>query len=819
MSSESTRLSEVPVLPLRDMVVYPHGVHPLFVGTPSSIRALDAAMAADKQIFLLTKRDPDVEDPRRDDLYEIGTLAHVLQLLKLPDGTVKVLVEGRDRGRLLDLDPDGDFMVAELTVLEPPEVAQSRTMMQSVLAQFEEYVALSKKVPQEVLSSLASIEEPGRLMDTIAVHMNLRVEDRQQLLESLDISQRMELLLSLLESAIDVFQMEKRIRGRVKKQMERSQREYYLNEQMKAIQKELGDMDDAPNELEDLKARIDAVGMPADVREKSIGELNKLRMMSPMSAEATVVRSYLDWMLGVPWKKRSRVRRDLAAAEQILDADHYGLEEVKERILEYLAVQGRVQKLKGPVLCLVGPPGVGKTSLAESIARATNRRFVRMALGGVRDEAEIRGHRRTYIGSMPGKILQKMTRAGVRNPLFLLDEVDKMGMDMRGDPASGLLEVLDPEQNNSFSDHYLEVDYDLSDVFFLCTSNSLNIPPALLDRMEIIRLPGYTEDEKLNIAQKYLLPKQKKLNGVKEADLKVSDAAVMHLIRYYTREAGVRGLERELAKLCRRIVKEQALSAAHQGKGKAQSRSIEPADIEHYNGVRKFTFGRAEEHNQVGIVTGLAWTSVGGELLNIEAVAMPGKGRQTRTGSLGDVMQESIQAALTFVRSRCDTLGIEADFHEKVDIHVHVPEGATPKDGPSAGIGMCSAVVSVLTGIAVRADVAMTGEITLRGQVLPIGGLKEKLLAAHRGGIKIVLIPEENRRDLKEIPDKIKQDLDIRPVQWMDQVLEIALERMPHPKLKGATQRFDNDNFERESGASGDSEGTPAPTGTGINPH
>jgi len=636
-------------------------------------------------------------------------------------------------------------------------------------------VQLSKKVPEEVLSSLSSIDEPGRLVDTIAAQMSLKIDDRQRILETLAVETRLEQLLGLLAAEIDLFQVEKRIRGRVKKQMEKSQREYYLNEQMKAIQKELGELEDAPSEPDELKQRIEAAGMPKEARDKALTELNKLKMMSPMSAEATVVRSYLDWMLSVPWKRRSRVRRDIAQAQKILDEDHYGLEEVKERILEYLAVQGRVQHSKGPVLCFVGPPGVGKTSLGESIARATNRKFVRMALGGVRDEAEIRGHRRTYIGSMPGKILQKMAKAGVRNPLFLLDEVDKMGMDFRGDPASALLEVLDPEQNNTFNDHYLELDYDLSDVFFVCTSNSMNIPSALLDRMEVIRLPGYTEDEKLNIARRYLVPKQKRLCGLANDSLEIDDEALVHLIRYYTREAGVRGLEREIAKLCRKIVKEQAV-------GRSQdARHVTAELVEHYNGVRKHSFGRAEERNQVGIVTGLAWTQVGGELLNIEAVAVPGKGKQTKTGSLGDVMQESIQAALTYVRSRASKLGVPRNFHEANDIHVHVPEGATPKDGPSAGIGMCTAIISVLTGIPVRADVAMTGEITLRGRVLPIGGLKEKLLAAHRGGIRIVIIPDENARDLKEIPDNIKRDLDIRPVALMDEVLQIALERMPEP--------------------------------------
>jgi ATP-dependent Lon protease len=786
MRSNAAMIQDMPLVPLRDMVVYPHGVHPLFVGTEKSIRALDAAMATDKQIMLVAKRDPDLDEPKRSDLYEIGTVCTILQLLKLPDGTVKVLIEGSSRARITSFDSSGGFMVADVEMLADTRTHRNRkAMLRTILGQFENYVTLSKKVPQEVLSSLSSIEDPGRLIDTIAVQMSLRIEDRQQLLEIVDTAKRMEQLMSLLEAAIDVCQMEKRIRGRVKKQMEKSQREYYLNEQIKAIQKELGELEDVPQERDLLKARIDDAGMPAEVREKAIAELNKLMSMSPMSAEATVVRSYIDWITAIPWKKRSRVRRDIAEAKRILDADHYGLEEVKERILEYLAVQSRVQRLKGPVLCLVGPPGVGKTSLGESIARATNRKYVRMALGGVRDEAEIRGHRRTYIGSLPGKVLQKMAKVQVRNPLFLLDEVDKMGSDMRGDPASALLEVLDPEQNHSFNDHYLEVDYDLSDVFFVCTSNSMNIPAPLLDRMEIIRLPGYTEQEKLNIALRYLLPKQKRANGVAEDELSISEAAVTDLIRHYTREAGVRGLEREIAKLCRKYVKEQALAKT------AKPLVIEPAQLERYNGVRKFNYGRAEERNEVGIVTGLAWTHFGGELLNIEAVAVPGKGRQTRTGSLGDVMQESIQAAMTFVRSRGHALGIAPNFHEEKDIHVHVPEGATPKDGPSAGIGMCTAMVSVLTGIPVRADVAMTGEITLRGQVLPVGGLKEKLLAAHRGNIRVVIIPEENRQDLKEIPDNIKHDLDIRPVKWMDQVLEIALERLPQPLI-------DSDGVSRE---------------------
>ncbi|MFV2089543.1 MAG: endopeptidase La, partial [Pseudomonadales bacterium] len=718
-----------------------------------------------------------------DDLFEVGTVATVLQLLKLPDGTVKVLVEGGQRARVIRLvdDEEGElnFLQADVEVIEEPQLdaREAEVLVRTVMNQFEQYIKASKKVPQEVLSSLSSIDDPARLIDTIAAQISLKIDQKQAILESFVLKERMDALLGLMDAEIDVSQMEKQIRGRVKKQMEKSQREYYLNEQMKAIQKELGELEEIPNEIEELEQKIDKSGMGKEARDKALAELNKLKLMSPMSAEATVVRGYLDWMISIPWKKRSRVRRDLASAQRILDEDHYGLEEVKERIIEYLAVQSRVKKMKGPVLCLVGPPGVGKTSLGESIARATNRQFIRMALGGVRDEAEIRGHRRTYIGSMPGKVLQKMAKAGVRNPLFLLDEVDKMGMDLRGDPASALLEVLDPEQNNTFNDHYLEVDYDLSDVFFVCTSNSMNIPAPLLDRMEVIRLPGYTEGEKRNIARKYLLPKQIGLNGLAEGDLDVNDDALMHLIRYYTKEAGVRGLERELAKLARKVVKAQETG------GEKHKLTIAADEIESYNGVRKFSYGLAEESNQVGIVTGLAWTQAGGELLNIEAVVVPGKGRQTKTGSLGDVMQESIQAALTFVRSRAEILGISKDFHEKWDLHIHVPEGATPKDGPSSGIGMCTAIVSVLTGIPVRADVAMTGEITLRGQVLPIGGLKEKLLAAQRGGVKNVIIPAENERDLKEIPDNVKENLTIYPLKWMDEVLEIGLERIPGPKI------------------------------------
>ncbi|MDU9389425.1 endopeptidase La [Pseudomonas sp. zfem002] len=791
---------DLPLLPLRDVVVYPHMVIPLFVGREKSIEALEAAMTGEKQILLLAQKNPADDDPGEDALYRVGTIATVLQLLKLPDGTVKVLVEGEQRGtveRFVEVD---GHIRAEVALIEETDAAdrESEVFVRSLLSQFEQYVQLGKKVPAEVLSSLNSIDEPGRLVDTMAAHMALKIEQKQEILEIIDLATRVEHVLALLDGEIDLLQVEKRIRGRVKKQMERSQREYYLNEQMKAIQKELGDSDEGHNEVEELKKRLEAAGLPKDAYAKAQAELNKLKQMSPMSAEATVVRSYLDWLVQVPWKAQSKVRLDLAKAEEILDADHYGLEEVKERILEYLAVQKRVKKIRGPVLCLVGPPGVGKTSLAESIASATNRKFVRMALGGVRDEAEIRGHRRTYIGSMPGRLIQKMTKVGVRNPLFLLDEIDKMGSDMRGDPASALLEVLDPEQNHNFNDHYLEVDYDLSDVMFLCTSNSMNIPPALLDRMEVIRLPGYTEDEKINIAVKYLVPKQVKANGLKKTELEVDVTAIRDIIRYYTREAGVRGLERQIAKVCRKVVKEYT----------GQKQVVVKVDgdrLEHFLGVRKFRYGLAEQQDQVGQVTGLAWTQVGGELLTIEAAVIPGKGQLIKTGSLGDVMVESITAAQTVVRSRAQSLGIAADFHEKRDTHIHMPEGATPKDGPSAGIGMCTALVSALTQIPVRADVAMTGEITLRGQVLAIGGLKEKLLAAHRGGIKTVIIPEENVRDLKEIPDNIKQDLQIKPVKWIDEVLQIALQYAPEPlpdvapEIVAKDEKRDSDSKERIS--------------------
>lgn len=786
-------LVELPLLPLRDVVVYPHMVIPLFVGREKSIEALEAAMTSDKQILLLAQKNPADDDPGADGLYRMGTVATVLQLLKLPDGTVKVLVEGEQRGQVERFIDEEAYCRAEVSIIDEVSVGEreSEVFTRSLLSQFEQYVQLGKKVPAEVLSSLNSIDEPGRLVDTMAAHMALKIEQKQEILEITELSARVEHVLAMLDAEIDLLQVEKRIRGRVKKQMERSQREYYLNEQMKAIQKELGDIDEGHNEVEELKKRIDAAGLTKEALAKAAAELNKLKQMSPMSAEATVVRSYIDWLVNVPWKAESKVRHDLDKAEDILDADHYGLEEVKERILEYLAVQKRVKKLKGPVLCLVGPPGVGKTSLAESIARATNRKFVRMALGGVRDEAEIRGHRRTYIGSMPGRLIQKMTKVGVRNPLFLLDEIDKMGSDMRGDPASALLEVLDPEQNHNFNDHYLEVDYDLSDVMFLCTANSMNIPAALLDRMEVIRLPGYTEDEKINIASKYLVPKQTAANGLKKDEVVFEEAATRDIIRYYTREAGVRSLERQIAKVCRKAVKDG-------GKAKRIDAVVTPDSLENYLGVRKFRYGLAEQQDQIGQVTGLAWTQVGGELLTIESAMVPGKGALTKTGSLGDVMAESITAALTVVRSRSKSLGIAPDFHEKHDIHIHVPEGATPKDGPSAGIGMCTALVSAITQIPVRADVAMTGEITLRGQVLAIGGLKEKLLAAHRGGIKTVIIPEENVRDLREIPDNIKADLVIKPVKWIDEVLQIALQYAPEPLPDAAPEMVAKDE-KRES--------------------
>jgi len=768
----------VPVLPLRDVVVYPHMVIPLFVGRDKSIVALDKAMLAGKRILLVAQKTADNDDPQPSDLYEVGTLATILQLLKLPDGTVKVLVEGSERA-LVDRINVGDHFSAEISMLAEEDRHDEReidVLVRAIIAQFEQYVKLNKKVPPEILTSLSGIDEPGRLADTVAAHMALKLSEKQRVLEIQDVKSRLEQILGIIEGEIDVLHIEKRIRGRVKQQMEKSQREYYLNEQMKAIQKELGDMEDVPNELGDLEVKIEKAGMTKEAKEKATSELNKLKLMSPMSAEATVVRNYVDWLLKAPWKKRSKVFKDLKRAEEVLEADHYGLEKVKERILEYLAVQQRVRRLKGPILCLVGPPGVGKTSLGQSIARSTNRKFVRMSLGGVRDEAEIRGHRRTYIGSMPGKIIQNLGKTGVRNPLFLLDEVDKMAMDFRGDPSSALLEVLDPEQNSTFQDHYLEVDFDLSDVMFVCTANTLNIPAPLLDRMEVIRIPGYTEDEKLNIATRYLVPKQMKENGLKKKELHISPSAVLDIIQHYTRESGVRNLEREISKICRKVVKSLLL------KPRDTRVSVTPKSIEKFLGVRRFRYGKAEDNDQVGQVTGLAWTEVGGELLTIEAAIVPGKGKHNYTGQLGEVMTESIQAAMTVVRSRSNVLGIDEDFYQKLDVHIHVPEGATPKDGPSAGVGMCTALVSALTDIPVKSDVAMTGEITLRGEVLPIGGLKEKLLAAHRGGISTVLIPHENEKDLAEIPKNIKDKLAIVPVKWIDQVLEHALQHMPMPE-------------------------------------
>ncbi|HCH0212064.1 TPA: endopeptidase La [Vibrio parahaemolyticus] len=774
MNLERSERIEIPVLPLRDVVVYPHMVIPLFVGREKSISCLETAMETNKQVLLVAQKQADTDEPTVDDLFEVGTVATILQLLKLPDGTVKVLVEGQQRAKINHF-KESDFFLAEAEFIVTPELdeREQEVIVRSAINQFEGFIKLNKKIPPEVLTSLNGIDEAARLADTIAAHMPLKLVDKQQVLEIIDVTERLEFLMGQMESEIDLLQVEKRIRGRVKKQMEKSQREYYLNEQMKAIQKELGEMEDAPDEFETLQKKIDESKMPQEAREKTEQELQKLKMMSPMSAEATVVRSYIDWMVSVPWTKRSKVKKNLAKAEEILNEDHYGLERVKERILEYLAVQNRINKLKGPILCLVGPPGVGKTSLGRSIASATGRKYVRMALGGVRDEAEIRGHRRTYIGSLPDKLIQKMSKVGVKNPLFLLDEIDKMSSDMRGDPASALLEVLDPEQNNSFNDHYLEVDYDLSDVMFVATSNSMNIPGPLLDRMEVIRLSGYTEDEKLNIAKRHLVEKQVQRNGLKPNEIVIEDSAIIGIIRYYTREAGVRGLEREISKICRKAVKNILLDKD------IKSVTVTMDNLKEYLGVQRFDYGKADESNRIGQVTGLAWTEVGGDLLTIETQSMPGKGKLTQTGSLGDVMQESIQAAMTVVRSRADKLGINSDFYEKKDIHVHVPEGATPKDGPSAGTAMCTALVSALTGNPVKAEVAMTGEITLRGEVLPIGGLKEKLLAAHRGGIKTVLIPKDNERDLEEIPENVIADLQVIPVQWIDEVLKVALERDP----------------------------------------
>ena len=769
---------QLPLLPLRDVVVFPHMVIPLFVGRPKSIKALETAMESGKSIVLVAQKSAAKDEPAPEDMYRIGSVANILQMLKLPDGTVKVLVEGSQRARIHEITDAGTHytVTAEPVPSDAAPDNEVEAMRRTMIQQFDQYVKLNKKIPPEILTSLAGIDEAGRLGDTIAAHLPLKLEQKQEVLEMFDVKQRLDQLLKLVEGELDILQVEKRIRGRVKRQMEKSQREYYLNEQVKAIQKELGEMEDGAD-IDEIEKRIKKAHMPKEARKKAEAELKKLKLMSPMSAEATVVRNYIDAVVSLPWRKKSKICGDLRVAEDVLNEDHWGLEKVKERIIEYLAVQQRVDKLKAPILCLVGAPGVGKTSLGQSIARATNRKFVRMSLGGVRDEAEIRGHRRTYIGSMPGKILQNMTKVGVRNPLFLLDEVDKMGMDFRGDPASALLEVLDPEQNHTFVDHYVEVEYDLSDVMFVATANTLNIPPALLDRMEVIRLSGYTEDEKVNIAQRHLLPKLMTNHGLKPEELAVSESALRDVIRFYTREAGVRSLERELSKICRKVVKE-LVRDKEKGPRKI---SVTARTLDKYLGVRRYTFGMAEKNNQVGQVNGLAWTEVGGELLTIEAATMAGKGKMTTTGKLGEVMQESVQAALSVVRSRSQRLGIPQDFYQKHDIHIHLPEGATPKDGPSAGIGICTAMVSALTGIPVRADVAMTGEITLRGEVLQIGGLKEKLLAAHRGGIKTVLIPEENVKDLVEIPDNVKNRLDIHPVKWIDKVLEMALERKPEP--------------------------------------
>ena len=791
-------LDALPVLPLRDVVVYPHMVIPLFVGRDKSMRALERAMEGERQILLIAQKSPDIDDPEIADLHQVGTLAGVLQLLKLPDGTVKVLVEGQSRVAVEDFKEEDGMLTARSRVIEPVYNAKERELdvaSRTLISLFEQLVKQSRKLPPEVLASLSGIDDPSRVADSIAAHLSVRMADKQKVLETADVGQRLELLIGLVDGEMDLQQVEKRIRGRVKSQMEKSQREYYLNEQMKAIQKELGDSEDGPNEVEELQKKIEGSGMPKAVLTKARQEFGKLKQMSPMSAEATVVRNYLDWLVGVPWKKRSKVRKDLQLAQEVLDADHFGLEKVKDRILEYLAVQQRVSVMKGPILCLVGPPGVGKTSLGQSIAKATNRKFVRMSLGGVRDEAEIRGHRRTYIGSMPGRIVQNINKVGTKNPLFVLDEIDKMSMDFRGDPSSALLEVLDPEQNHTFNDHYLEVDLDLSEVMWIATANSLNIPGPLLDRMEVIRIPGYTEDEKLGIAQKYLLSKQLKANGLKSEELSVTEDALRDIVRYYTRESGVRNLEREISKICRKVVKELTLgqvkkakakaSPAKTAKGKAKNGigkvKVDSANLDQYLGVRRFDFGRKELQNEVGLVTGLAWTQVGGELLSIEGSVVAGKGRLVHTGQLGDVMKESIQAALSVVRARADQLGIDPEFHQKLDVHIHVPEGATPKDGPSAGIAMCTALVSVLTKVPVRSEVAMTGEITLRGRVLPIGGLKEKLLAAHRGGITTVIIPEDNKKDLADMPANITSSLEIHPVRWIDEVLDIALERPLRP--------------------------------------
>lgn len=776
----------IPLLPLRDVVVYPHLVIPLFVGRSKSVKALELASEGNKQILLVAQKSANKDDPEANDLHDVGTIATVLQMLKLPDGTVKVLVEGVQRAKIIDFTETDECFAARTELIEESvSDVEIQALMRTVFAQFDQYVKLNKKIPPEILTSLASIDEAGRLADTIAAHLTLKLDEKQKILEMFDVAARLEHLLRLMEGEIDILQVEKRIRGRVKRQMEKTQREYYLNEQVKAIQKELGEQDEG-DEMDELDKRIEAARLPKDALAKVSSELKKLKLMSPMSAEASVVRNYIDTLINLPWKKKTKISKDLVKAEAVLDDDHYGLEKVKERIVEYLAVQQRVDKIKAPILCLVGPPGVGKTSLGQSIAKAVNRKFVRMALGGVRDESEIRGHRRTYIGSMPGKILQSMAKVGVKNPLFLLDEVDKLGQDFRGDPSSALLEVLDPEQNHTFADHYVEVEYDLSDVMFVATANSMNIPAALLDRMEIIHLSGYTEDEKVNIAMRYLLPKQLSTHGLKEQEVSVSEAAVRDIVRYYTREAGVRKLEQEVSKVCRKVVKELLTTKAKEGAKAPKKISITPKNLDKYLGVQRYDYGVAAKENQVGQVTGLAWTSVGGELLTIEAVLLPGKGKTTTTGKLGDVMKESTQAAMSVVRSRAKRLGIADDFYEKNDIHIHFPEGATPKDGPSAGIAITTALVSILTGIPVRADVAMTGEITLRGEVLPIGGLKEKLLAAHRGGIKTVLIPQQNVKDLTDVPENIKNYLDIHPVQWIDEVLALALASKPEPLLETA---------------------------------
>ena len=798
MARSPTETLDLPVLPLRDVVVFPHMVIPLFVGRDKSMHALEQAMAADKRILLLAQKSAETDDPTAADLYQVGTLAQVLQLLKLPDGTIKVLVEGLSRVNVTQVTERDGALQGIATEIESDESREPReieAIARSLMSLFEQYVKTNRKLPPELLQTLAGIDEPARLADTIAAHISVRLADKQRLLETLQVGDRLEMLVGLVDGEIDVQQMEKRILGRVKSQMEKSQREYYLNEQMKAIQKELGDLDDAPGELEELARKIAESGMPTPVETKAKAELNKLKQMSPMSAEAAVVRNYLDWLLGVPWKKRSKVRKDLKVAQDTLDADHYGLEKVKDRILEYLAVQSRVKQMKGPILCLVGPPGVGKTSLGQSIAKATNRKFVRMSLGGVRDEAEIRGHRRTYVGSMPGRIVQNLNKVGSKNPLFVLDEIDKMSMDFRGDPSSALLEVLDPEQNNAFNDHYLEVDLDLSEVMFVATSNSLNIPGPLLDRMEVIRIPGYTEDEKLNIAMRYLVPKQIKANGLAAEELAIEEDAIADIVRYYTRESGVRNLEREIAKICRKVVKEIALAGPQPVAKKASAKKtarkqkalvvVSSKNLDKYLGVRRFDFGRAEEENEIGLVTGLAWTEVGGDLLQIESTLVPGKGQLILTGQLGNVMKESASAALSVVRARAEALGIDADFLQKHDVHVHVPDGATPKDGPSAGAAMVTSLVSMLTKVPVRADVAMTGEITLRGRVSAIGGLKEKLLAALRGGIRTVLIPEENRKDLADIPLNVTRDLEIIPVKWVDEVLDLALETPLRPNARG----------------------------------